>query len=321
MVKSCLLVFALSTQLLVAGCGGGNDGGEGSGYDPSLPSGELSIDEPTTEPTYTTFQDSVTLTGTRSPAVSIVTWANLTTGATGQGAILDYPDICCFLFTCWDCIRYQWGAASLPLQSGENQIRVYGNGTYADGINVTLAPSLDMSGHVLFNGNGEFNVKLTLTSTTNPAVSYSTTTDHAGYYRFRYIPVDTYLLQPEDLNFVSSPCISFTPASSEISLSGSFDFVASRSLATLSGRVTDAVSGYGVYAARLTLSSPGSSNLAQHVANQYGDYSFTCVPDGSYTVTPTADPFFGYAGFTPATRSVTIIGGMDAPNQDFHGYR
>ncbi len=315
--RAVLLALLLTWQ--AAGCGGGGAGGGGSGADPSQPTGELRIHEPTTEPTYTTFQGSLNFSGTRSAAITEVTWANLSTGAAGQGAILDYPDTCCILFTCWDCVSYLWGAPAVPLQEGENQIRIYGNGKYAAGIQVTLAPSLDLSGYVRFNGRGEFNIKLTLTSTTNSAASFSTYTDSAGHYRFRYIPADTYRLQPEDENFVSAPCISFTPASSEVAASGTFDFAAARTLATLSGAVTDAAAGYGVFAV-VTLSDATGPALAQRSTNPLGNYAFTCVPDGSYTLTPAADPFFRYVGYTPSARSVTLVGGADALGQDFQGY-
>lgn len=307
--------LCLTIILLLAGCGGGGSGG--SGYDPSQPSGTLSIDQPTTGGTYTTFTDSVDLSGWRDPAISAVTWENLSSGAAGTGGVGSRDDICCFFSTCWDCVKYYWLAGPVPLQDGENRIRVFGDGVYADAISVTKAPSLEFSGYVRSSGVGQLNVELDLVSTTDPATRYTTYTDNAGFYRFRFVPPATYTMQPVDRNFVVDPCFTFMPASVEVAASTVTDFSLDRTMATISGRVVDVLTGTGLMLATLTLADTTNPALKQVSTNPEGYFTFTCVPGGQYGITPSS--LFG--SFDPTMREVTIIEGLDLTSQDFSYYR
>jgi hypothetical protein len=90
----------------------------------------------------------------------------------------------------------------------------------------------------------------------------------------------------------------------------------------ISGTLTTAQGfafGYGNADVSLNLSGDKTSTALPFQSQHQiaGTYRFSCVPDGSYTVTPTVAPGaqFGFA-FTPSARDV-VVAGADVPNQDF----
>ncbi|MCZ6692209.1 MAG: hypothetical protein O7H41_21710 [Planctomycetota bacterium] len=91
---------------LAVGCGGGQHGGSGGAGDIAPPT--ITIETPTTGPTYETDHTPITVAGTATGAVSIarVTWHNDTTGDSGLGQGTD-----------------SW-SASIPLAVGTNLITV-----------------------------------------------------------------------------------------------------------------------------------------------------------------------------------------------------
>ena len=300
-------IFLIFLVCLISSCSSENSGPSF----PPFPSGEVVISSPTSNDTYTTFQDVVNLSGIRNSSISAVTWEDTSTGATGTGSVDSRPDLCCFFDACWECIDYYW-YANVPLQEGKNLIKIYGNGSWADSITVTKAPSFGLSGTVAYSGTGQLNIKLTLVDTTNPSSLYTAYTGTTGLYRFTFIPAGTYTLMPKD------PCYTFTPQN--LSITGTNtdiigkDFVINaKTTATISGRITYAIGGAGVYGASVTLSSATTSTVS---SNPDGYYTFTCVRDGSYVLTPASGPL-GPHVFTPPNTSVTVVGGNDVPGQDF----
>jgi len=279
---------------------------------PPFPSGHVIITSPATTGTYTTFQDTVDLSGSRSSSVLAVSWEDTATGATGAGSVWSRTDWCWFFGYYFECTDYYW-YASVPLQEGENLIKIYGDGTWADSITVTKAPSFGLSGTVAYGGTGRLNIKLTLADAANSPSLYTAYTDTAGSYRFTFIPAGTYTLTPD------VPCYTFTPPTRTLTgtnadSSGQDFAIDAKPGATVSGRLTYAVGGAGVYGSAITLAETLTSAITGTVfSSPNGYYTFECVPDGSYTITPSSS----LLSFSPGGRNVTVTGGTDAPGQDF----
>jgi hypothetical protein len=272
------------------------------------PSHQAVIESPTSTGTYTTYQGTVNLSGPRDSAVSAVTWEGTATGGTGSGTVDSYWHQCCFLFSCWDCLYYYWYALDVPLQDGENLIKIYGNGTWADSILVTKVPSFSLTGSVTYGSTGQPGVTLSLVDMATTSREYTARTDAAGSYGFAFIPSGDYSLM------ITDPCYSFTPANVLISRTTSSieqNFViTARSAATLSGRVTWQNNGTGVYAATVTLSTAPTATV---LSARDGNYAFSCVADGQYVITPS----LAFLTFDPVNLNVTVAGGADVSGLNF----
>ena len=186
------------------------------------------------------------------------------------------------------------------------------NGTYTvtptkSGVTFTPASrSVVISGGVSMSGTDFTAVStLTVSGTISPAASGSGTTltltggatataNASGAYTFTGVTNGTYTVTPTKAGF------SFTPSSQVITVSGAnvsaVNFAAQP--VTISGTITAAADGSG---ATLTLAGPTNATATADAA---GAYSFSTLPDGSYTVTPSKTGFT----FSPASRSVTISG-------------
>ncbi|MGA1865500.1 MAG: carboxypeptidase-like regulatory domain-containing protein [bacterium] len=84
---------------------------------------------------------------------------------------------------------------------------------------------------------------------------------------------------------------------------------------SINGRVTNTLDiglwNSGISGFKLTLT--GTDQNTSVFTNRYGSYSFSCVQNGSYTITPSSTINFI---FTPANRSVTVSD-ADVTSQDF----
>lgn len=285
---------------------------------PSGPSGEVLVDSPTSSGTYTVYRDTVELSGTRRAWVSSVTWKNTSTGEVGAGKVINSIQQCWSLGYVYECTVYLW-SASVPLQLGDNPIEINGDGVLADSIAVTRAPSFGLSGTVAFNGAGQFNIMLALrdpAGVSSPQFSYS---DGSGSYRFSYVPAGTYTLAPSD------PCYTFSPASRSVTGSGAdisgMDFALdAKPGATVSGRLTWATNGSGIGGVPVSRSHAGIAVNATTVVSRFdGYFTFTCVPDGFYVITPDLSGLVGPSSFTPPNRSVAVVNATDVTGQDFQG--
>jgi hypothetical protein len=281
---------------LISSCSSGDSGPS----DPSSPNGQVNISSPTNTGTYATFRDTVDLSGIRSPYSGAVTWEDMSTGTTGTGYAWSYTDLCCFFSSCWECTNYCWNA-SVPLQEGENLIKVYGGGMWADSITVTKTPSFRVSGTVAYGGTGQLNIKITLIDTSNASSLYTAYTDTTGFYHFALIPAGTYTLMPDDLCYTFTPP-NFLVTGTNTDMNGQNFYINAKPAATISGRLT--------YGAFVSLSSATTATVS---SNPNGYYSFECIPDGSYTITPSKSLW----SFNPVSRNVTVTGGADVPEQDF----
>ena len=132
----------------------------------------------------------------------------------------------------------------------------------------------------------------------NGAAGASTTADGSGNYSFTGLANGSYSVAP------SNPGYTFTPSSQAVAISGanaaSINFTASAATATytISGTITPAAVGSG---ATLTLSGTGTGSTT---ANSSGNFSFTSLNNGTYTITPSSSS----ATFSPTNQSVTVSG-------------
>jgi hypothetical protein len=140
----------------------------------------------------------------------------------------------------------------------------------------------------------------TLVALSGPT-SGTTTADSSGNYGFTNLPNGIYTVTP------SKAGQSFNPSSQSVTISGgsvsAVNFTATAlPTHTVSGSITPASVGSGATLA-LAPTGEGGSN-ATATADASGNYSFTGVIDGSYTVTPTK------AGttFSPVKQTVSVSG-------------
>jgi inhibitor of cysteine peptidase len=144
-----------------------------------------------------------------------------------------------------------------------------------------------------------------VTMTLSGAASKSTTTDANGNYTFTIVGNGSYTVTPSRAGYT------FAPVNRPVAVNGADvtgqDFTGTTY--SISGKVTSG----GAPLSGVTMSLSGITGKAT-TTNASGDYTFTIVGNGSYTITPSRT---GYA-FTPVNRSV-ILSGADVTGQDFTG--
>jgi hypothetical protein len=151
------------------------------------------------------------------------------------------------------------------------------------------------------SGIGQANVKVMRSGSATPVY-----TNSAGYFSFTTLVPGSYSITP------SQAGSSFAPASREVDITSSSataqNFVASSGYSVV-GRISTS-SGTGIAGVTVTMSGSG----ATAVSNSAGYYTFSNVPDGSYTLTPTKSGMT----FSPASRSVPVSG-ANVSGQNFIG--
>ena len=160
-----------------------------------------------------------------------------------------------------------------------------------------------------FNISGTVSGTVLLGATINltGAGTGSTTTDVNGNYSFTAFPNGSYTVVP------SLTGNTFTPASTAVTISGAnvtgnnfTETVNAAALSSLSGMVSGAVAQNVV----ITLSG---ANTGSAVTDASGNYSFSGLAAGSYTVVPSLT---GHT-FTPASTAVTTTSGETATGINF----
>lgn len=135
------------------------------------------------------------------------------------------------------------------------------------------------------------------TVTLSGAGSGSTTADGSGNYSFSNLANGNYTVTPTKTGFTISP------ASRAVTVSGAnaggVNFTATATTYSISGTISPAASGSG---ATVTLSGADSGTTT---ADASGNYTFSGLSDGNYTVTPAKTG----VTFTPANRAVAVSGG------------
>ena len=149
---------------------------------------------------------------------------------------------------------------------------------------------------------------------TEPTFCRYTETDENGEYNFSMNDsvsdygddfIGTGTIEP------SMPGYTFTPSSREISIGGysnitGLDFMATPIPYSISGRIVK-VDGTGIPGITVELTGAASKST---ITNENGDYEFTGLYNGSYTITPSL------ISGTPESRSVSIYG-ANVEGQDF----
>ena len=169
------------------------------------------------------------------------------------------------------------------------------SGANATAINFTAAalPTFSVSGAVAPAANGS-GATVNLTSSSGGGTNATVSADGSGNYTFPSVLNGTYTVTP------SKTGSTFVPASQTVTVNGAnvpgINFTASVAPTySISGTVSGAVLG-GVTMA-LSGTSTGSTTT-----DPSGNYSFTGLSNGSYTVTPSKT---GYT-FTPANQAATV---------------
>jgi uncharacterized protein (TIGR03437 family) len=132
------------------------------------------------------------------------------------------------------------------------------------------------------------------TVTLTGAASATVTADASGNYSFTGLPNGTYTVAPSKSGY------SFSPASQTVTINGAnvtaVNFTATLKTWSISGNTSSTGAG-----ATVTLTGAGSATVT---ADASGNYSFTGLSNGTYTVAPSKS---GYS-FSPASQTVTING-------------
>jgi hypothetical protein len=134
------------------------------------------------------------------------------------------------------------------------------------------------------------------TVTLGGAANATTTADSAGNYSFNGLANGNYTVTPTKSGF------SFSPTSAPVTINNAnmpgVNFTVAPTTFSISGTISPAASGSG---ATVTLSGAASASAT---ADSSGNFSFSGLADGNYTVTPSKGGF----SFTPTQRSVTVSG-------------
>jgi hypothetical protein len=142
-----------------------------------------------------------------------------------------------------------------------------------------------------------------VTMTLGGAASGSASTNASGNYSFGGLADGSYTVTP------TLPGYSFSPTSTAVTVAGANvtgrNFTATALTYSLSGRIT------GLASASATVTLGGAASRTT-TTSAGGDFTFTGLVNGSYTVTPSAAGF----AFAPTSRAVTVTGG-DVTGVDF----
>jgi len=138
------------------------------------------------------------------------------------------------------------------------------------------------------------------------------TTDANGYYIATGVPAGSYLLTPSLAGW------SFSPAVQGVAVTNAgraANFIGTRTAAsyTINGRVSDGT-GMAMPGVSMALTPATRGVATPLLTNGAGYFTFSNVPNDTYTITPTK----AGTAFTPENRSVTVSGGIVA-GQNFIG--
>src|SRR3990172_3692240 len=172
---------------------------------------------------------------------------------------------------------------------------LYGCGGDDDGGGGTVAVTYSISGQVTLTGSGSSGVTMALSG----ASSATTITDASGNYTFTGLDNGSYTITPSRAGFT------FSPTSSPRTVSGAnitaVNFTATVQAVTysISGQVT--LTGSGSSGVSMALSGASSATT---ITDASGNYTFTGLDNGSYTITPSRAGFT----FSPTSSPRTVSG-------------
>ena len=183
---------------------------------------------------------------------------------------------------------------------------LYGCGGDDNGVRGTVAVTHSISGQVTSTGSGLSGVTMALSG----ASSATTITDASGNYTFTGLANGSYTITPSRTGFT------FSPTSSPRTVSGA-DITAVNFTATATQPVTYSISGQVVSVATfsgvpgVTMALSGASS-ATAITDASGNYNFTGLDNGSYTITPSRTGIT----FSP-TSSPQTVSGADITDVNF----
>jgi hypothetical protein len=172
------------------------------------------------------------------------------------------------------------------------------NGSNATAVNFTATalPTFAVSGAITPTNNGS-NATLTLTSTGGGGTNATATADTSGNFTFPSVLNGTYTMTPTKTGFI------FSPASQSVTVNNgpvsSVNFTATP-IPTYS--ISGSVSGAVLSGVAMSLSGASTGSATTDAS---GNYSFTGLSNGGYTVTPSKT---GYT-FTPTSQPATVSNG------------
>lgn len=167
----------------------------------------------------------------------------------------------------------------------------------------TALPTFSVTGSITPSVSGS-GATLTLSPTGETGSSLTATADSSGNFTFPSVPNGAYALVPTKTGFA------FTPSSQPITVNGqNVTGVGFSATAVATYSISGAVSGAAPSGVSMVLS--GASN-GSTTTGSAGSYSFSALPNGTYTVTPSLT---GYT-FTPTSQTVTISN-ANMPNINF----
>lgn len=150
-----------------------------------------------------------------------------------------------------------------------------------------------ISGKVLESSTGLSGVSVHLTGA---GKNTTATTDSTGFYAFTGLPNGAYTLTPSKSGYT------FTPPNQTVTVNNAnvtaTDIAAMKSF-SLTGRVLESGAGISGVSVRLT----GAGLDMTDVTGSTGAYTFTGIPNGTYTLTPFKS---GYV-FTPPNQTATVM--------------
>src|SRR5262249_34691668 len=189
--------------------------------------------------------------------------------------------------------------ASAPTSASGVSVTINDTAPTGDKWNLTLVevlppavPTWTISGTVSPAASGA-GTTLTLSG----GASGSTTADASGNFSFAGLANGTYTVTPSKTGFT------FSPVSQSVTVSGANVTGVNFTITpiptwTISGTVSPAATGTGT---TLTLSGPAGGTTT---ADASGNYSFSGLANGTYTITPSKTGFV----FTPTSQSVVVNG-------------
>ncbi|MFZ3210109.1 MAG: carboxypeptidase regulatory-like domain-containing protein [Terriglobales bacterium] len=202
------------------------------------------------------------------------------------------------------------GYDNTPLHAPQNGA-LSANGLYVYDANAFPTNTYESTNYwvdIVFSPTGTYSISGTISGAGGNGATVSlmgpssatTTADASGNYSFNGLANGYYTITPSNSGFT------FTPASQNATVNNAS--VAAVNFSTGSSSVHPAtysisgtISGAGGAGATVNLSGP---SIAATTADAFGNYTFTGMANGSYTVTPSNSGFT----FTPASQPATVSG-------------
>lgn len=281
-VTAMLSQNVLSSLTVISFTGVDTSGSNGSGAIGATASGSAPSGAPTA--TLVTTQNGSWVFGVGND------WDNAIARTVGPGQSIVHQYLAPVGDTYW--VQKQNNATA----SSGTSVTINDIGPTADRYNLSIVevlpytgPTWSISGTI--NGTGGETVSL------SGAASQTTTADSSGNYTFSGLENGGYTVTPSKAGYV------FAPPSQSVTVNGSnvsgINFAAQIGTTTWSISGTISPASAGGSGSSVTLSGAATASTT---ANASGNYVFSGLSSGSYTVTPTNT---GYT-FTPASQSVTV---------------